>query len=274
MSWPNERFVVSFSGGRTSGMMLIKLIELWGPIPEYGVVSFQNTGKEAEGTLEFVRRVGEYTGVNIVWLEYYQEEKFKPLWKVIDFETASRRGEPFLLGMRFENGTLPAHDKRWCTRKLKIRLLNRYLKKVPGWKSWVSFQGIRADETHRLAARAESTAESRRLPLAELGITKADVFAFWAQMPFDLELPIINGKNYLGNCSGCFLKSEMDLALLAKNDRADFRWWMELEKASGRTFKNGWSYEQLLEKVDAGVLDFAEGALLCQADQGECTGDE
>lgn len=90
----------------------------------------------------------------------------------------------------------------------------------------MSFQGIRADETHRLEARAESTAESRRLPLAELGITKADV-----------------------------------------------RWWMELEKASGRTFKNGWSYEQLLEKVQAGVLDFAEGALLCQADQGECTGD-
>lgn len=272
MSWPEGPFVLSFSGGRTSGMMLITLLELWGPIPERGRVSFQNTGKEAEPTLEFIQRCAEYTGVDIVWLEFYQEAKFKPLWKVVDYETASRKGEPFLLAMEFEGGHLPSHSMRFCTKKLKIELLNRYLNRALGWDRWISFQGIRADETHRLEKKARSPRETRVLPLVDLGVTKADVFSFWARMPFDLELPIVQGKNYLGNCTGCFLKSEMDLALLAKNDPADFQWWMELEKASGRTFKNGWSYEQLLEKVQSGVLEFAEGALLCQADQGECTG--
>lgn len=273
MSWPEGNFVLSFSGGRTSGMMLIKLLELWGPIPDRGVVSFQNTGREAEGTLEFVRRCGEYTGVDIIWLEFYQEEKFKPLWKIVDFSSAARNGEPFKLGMKFENNTLPAHDKRWCTRKLKIRLLNRYLNKALGWDKWTSFQGIRADEPHRHEARADSPRESRVLPLVSLKISKEDVFSFWASMPFDLELPMVKGKNYLGNCDGCFLKSELDLALLAKSDPSSFQWWIELEKATGKTFKNGWSYSELLEKVQSGAVLFDLEGMLCQARQGECTGD-
>ena len=273
MSWPSTNFVVSFSGGRTSGMMLYKLLELWGSIPAHGLVSFQNTGKEAEPTLEFVRRCGEHSGVEIVWLEFDQEVKFRPGWKVVDFASASRAGEPFKLAMAFEGGTLPSHDKRWCTKKLKIELLNRYMFRHLGWKSWTSFSGIRADEKHRIGRKARSPRDTRMFPLVDLGITKEDVLSFWARMPFDLELPTIQGKNYLGNCTGCFLKSELDLALLAKTDPEDFRWWMELEKASGRTFKNGWSYSELMAKVESGAVRFDLEGMLCQASGGDCTGD-
>ena len=46
--------VISFSGGRTSGMMLWMTIQAYGgTLPADVVVCFANTGKEEEATLEF-----------------------------------------------------------------------------------------------------------------------------------------------------------------------------------------------------------------------------
>ena len=77
--------ILSFSGGRTSAYMLANY--------DFDLAIFCNTGKEAEGTLDFVRKCGEYFEKDIIWLEYTTDTKDK--FKIVNFNTASRNGEPF-----------------------------------------------------------------------------------------------------------------------------------------------------------------------------------
>ena len=63
-------FVVSFSGGRTSGYMLKQILDAYdGKLPVGGIVCFANTGKEHEATLRFVHDI-EQRWCPIAWIEY------------------------------------------------------------------------------------------------------------------------------------------------------------------------------------------------------------
>lgn len=63
-----KKALISFSGGETSGYMLWWLLNH--KSEEYNfVITFANTGRENEETLEFVKNCGEYFNVKIVWLE-------------------------------------------------------------------------------------------------------------------------------------------------------------------------------------------------------------
>ena len=63
--------VISFSGGRTSGLMLYRILEAYGfKLPDGIKVIFCNTGKERAETLDFVERCSQEWGVDITWLEY------------------------------------------------------------------------------------------------------------------------------------------------------------------------------------------------------------
>lgn len=67
--------LISFSGGRTSGYMLRKILEAHGGrLPADVVVGFANTGKERRETLDFVRDCGEHWDVPVVWLEWRDGE--------------------------------------------------------------------------------------------------------------------------------------------------------------------------------------------------------
>ena len=59
--------ILSFSGGRTSAYMLANY--------EFDLAIFCNTGKEAEGTLDFIRKCSEFYDKEIIWLEYNPENK-------------------------------------------------------------------------------------------------------------------------------------------------------------------------------------------------------
>ena len=83
---------ISFSGGRTSAYMLWRVLQANGGLPADTVVCFANTGKEVEATLRFVRGCAKHWQVPIHWLEYRPTE---PGFAVVDFDTASRKGEPF-----------------------------------------------------------------------------------------------------------------------------------------------------------------------------------
>lgn len=217
-----EPTVISFSGGRTSAYMLWRILQSnGGGLPAEAIVVFANTGKEEEATLEFVRDCGQNWNVPIHWLEYIPVD---PKFKVVDFATASRNGEPFEALITKKN-YLPNPVTRFCTVELKIRTIDKYLKSL-GWKhnenmDWV---GIRADEPRRAMKMARE-----RVPLFAAGITAADVGKFWREQSFDLGLPNFNGKTYHGNCDLCFLKGyPQTLSLIAeKPDRAV--WWATQE---------------------------------------------
>ncbi len=234
---------ISFSGGRTSGLMLYRILEAHGgTLPEDVKVLYENTGKEREETLDFVERCSQEWGVPIVWLEYrYEGSHRRPLdgtetgrrktpgkhtFTVVDYATASRNGEPFEAVIT-ARGMLPNVVMRFCTVEMKIRTSQRYLKSL-GWDYWTNCIGFRADEPHRVAKLMNSnrhTNEDPVAPLAKAGITQADVMEFWKSQPFDLQL-----QPHEGNCDLCFLKGtgKLETILRAKTELAD--WWIAMEK--------------------------------------------
>lgn len=230
-----EPTVISFSGGRTSAYMLWRVIqENDGQLPSEAIVCFANTGKEEETTLQFVRDCEVNWNVPVVWLEYQTE---KPDFRVVNFETASRNGEPFE-NLILKRKYLPNPVTRFCTSELKIRTIHKYVKSI-GWKhnekmDWV---GIRADEQRRAAK-----IDRDRTPLVAAGITKEDVGHFWRNQSFDLGLPNMNGVTMHGNCDLCFLKGAKQTYSLIEEKPERALWWAKMEtlvQTKKRTFGDG-----------------------------------
>ena len=229
-----EPTCISFSGGRTSAYMLKRILDANGGIPIDSVVCFANTGKEEEATLEFVRDCSEKWSVPIHWVEYIPD---KPGFRVVDFASASRKGEPFE-ALILKKKYLPNPVTRFCTIEMKIRTISKFCKSI-GLKlgerdAWV---GIRADEQRRLAKIGRD-----RCPLAVDGITAKDVGEFWSNNDFDLGLPNRDGKTMHGNCDLCFLKGGAQVVSLINEKPERAIWWAKMEtlvQSSGQATGQG-----------------------------------
>jgi 3'-phosphoadenosine 5'-phosphosulfate sulfotransferase (PAPS reductase)/FAD synthetase len=273
---PDGNVQISFSGGRTSGFMLHKIAEANGGIPDRCKVVFANTGREMPQTLDFVQEVSDRWGILISWIEYLDQA---PRFAVVSHNNASRDGEPFAALIR-RRKFLPNQQARFCTGDLKIKPSARFLVSI-GWEKWTSALGIRADEMRRVNREPQKERWQRWYPLADAGVTKRDVMAFWSQQPFDLRLPNIKGNSALGNCDGCFLKSEATLSMLARDYPERHAWWERMEaevsgitttKAAAR-FRKEYTRASIREFVEKqGDWIFSTEGVLCQKDGGECTG--
>lgn len=244
--------LISFSGGRTSGYMLKHILDAHGgTLPDDVIVSFQNTGKEMPETLDFVRDCGERWGVEIVWLEYFVPEGGFPTFRQVDYESASRNGEPFMaLTDYYER--LPNPAQRFCTGKLKIEVLKWYAKDL-GFDDFNNAVGLRADEPRRVWRVNDTTPNYMNTvcPLATAGITKNDVAEWWKIRNFDLALLGVDGNTPLGNCDLCYLKGIQTVAGIIRQRPDLAEWWIKMEERYS-TAKGGFcaarpSYRQLLE---------------------------
>ena len=266
----NEPTCISFSGGRTSAYMLYRVLEAHQmSLPPEAVVCFANTGKEDEATLRFVRDCAVNWNVPITWLEFRDTDEF---FEIVDFDSASRNGEPFEALIRKRN-YLPNPVTRFCTSELKIRPIGRYLLSLGMADTKteaenMSMIGMRADEQRR-AAKIE---DKSRIPLVTAGITKEDVGAFWRKQLFDLGLPNNNGVTMHGNCDLCFLKGGAQILSLITEKPERAIWWAKMEalalasKPSGAVFRSDRpSYASMLQfsKDQTNLFDPNEEAIAC-----------
>jgi 3'-phosphoadenosine 5'-phosphosulfate sulfotransferase (PAPS reductase)/FAD synthetase len=264
-----EQTAISFSGGRTSAYLLWRVLQAHnGKLPEEAKVLFANTGKEDEKTLEFVKQCSEKWNVEITWVEYIAEE---PWFRVVNFDTASRNGEPFEAAIR-KYKKLPNPAQRWCTGILKIRTMSKYLKSL-GWKHHETensdFVGIRYDEQRRAAKMPRE-----KTPLVAAKVTKQIVWDFWKNNDFDLELPIVDGETVGGNCDLCFLKSLPKIVTLVNQNPKRAVWWANMESlvpnlegvkpGNGNTFRSDRpSYQQIANNQINQLKLFDEETIPC-----------
>ena len=254
--------VVSFSGGRTSGYMLRRILDAHGgTLPNDVHVLFANTGDEHEGTLNFVRECGERWGVRVRWIEHHILRVWRPnpsqgprwlaavgrgkvdtrplvpmltqTFREVSYDTASRRGEPFdaLIDSRHY---LPNPVARFCTDDLKSKPIAMFMA-AQGYTRWALAMGLRADEPRRLAkmkARMDA-GEDIALPLAEGQIAREDVLRFWQSQPFDLRIP-----PGAGNCVGCFMKGAGQLIDVFASDPDAAERWVARERRIGATVRS------------------------------------
>lgn len=251
---------ISFSGGRTSGLMLAKIVEAHGgTLPADVIPVFCNTGKEMPATLDFVEDCSR-NFAPVVWLEYAgRDEQRKKTFRVVNHATASRNGEPFAK-LIAERKYLPNPIARFCTIELKIATLHQYLRSI-GWNDWTNCIGIRNDEPSRISkvrGRVLTPDETVSLPLVDARVTKTDVMEFWRWQSFRLNLPIDKfGDAIGGNCDLCFLKGPYKKIGLIRRDPSTATFWIEQEKIIGGRFRNdSASYAEMLDIATQPSFDF------------------
>jgi 3'-phosphoadenosine 5'-phosphosulfate sulfotransferase (PAPS reductase)/FAD synthetase len=244
---------ISFSGGRTSGYMLHRILEANGGLPSNVHVAFQNTGKEREETLEFIETCSIRWNVQVNWMEWTgrgSDGGFRrPSWRYVDFASADRVGTPFEALIR-EKGYLPNVMHRICTANLKIRVGEAFMRSL-GYDEWDSYMGIRADEPTRVARMRkpgrDNSAGDPVLPLASANVTKPEILEWWKRQPFDLQL---DPEGDLGNCDLCFLKARGKNVAALRREPERAVWWVRQEATAGKTFIKGVSCSDLVREAE------------------------
>lgn len=200
--------ICSFSGGKTSAFMAIKMRQLAINLGTTDHNVFMNTGLEHEETYKFINNCDKEFGLNIVWLEsvVHHGERKGCTHKVVSYETA-HRGIGLFVEMVKKYGIM-APGFFHCTRELKLNPFKSWKKEnAPNDRVAI---GIRADEIDRMDENAGK--KNIEYPLVKRGVTKDMINKFWSrEMPFTLEIPEDEG-----NCLLCNKKSDRKLYTLAK----------------------------------------------------------
>lgn len=224
---------ISFSGGRTSGYMLYKILQAFDrKLPEGIHVVFADTGKEHSGTYDFVKECSGRWGVKIEWLSMPYDGFNTPFDALI----AKKK-------------YLPNPRTRFCTEFLKVRPIQKFMISQ-GYNRWTNVVGLRADEPNRvkkLLYRCEKH-YSNVAPLWEEGITKGDVLSWWSQQEFDLGIP-----PGCGNCIGCFMKGRDTLISIEQRNPGTLKWWAEKEQEIKATFRpknRRMTYADMIDTAD------------------------
>lgn len=249
---PDLRIFVSFSFGKSSARM-IQLIQEHFPLAQKIYVS-ANTGFEDEPSLVFGDKCDKYFRLNLAWVEAVVHEGIEKscTHRLVTFETASRKGEPFEAVCKKYG--LPNLSYLHCTRELKTNPMYSYVDTIWERGTYKVALGIRADEPTRWNENAEQL--GIWYPLKEAGIDKSDVNADWAEMPFNLEL-----KEEEGNCKACFKKSDPKHVKLIRSHPDWYEFPAHLERTYGhinaepgqerRMFRHHRTAAQMIEMAKA-----------------------
>lgn len=216
-----ENMIVTVSGGETSGYMAWFLKEHMSHLYNF-VFIYANTGLEHEKTLVFVDKCDKEFKLNLIWVEAVVHHNIDKACthKVVNFKTASRKGEPFKEVIKKYG--LPNKHFFHCTRELKNNPITSFCNSVTD-RDFTGARralGIRYDEQKRIKPRVDAWFPFNSV----LAISKEDVKNWWNSQPFKLDLP-----EHLGNCVGCYKKSEKKLKQVAEDMPEAFNFFIEME---------------------------------------------
>lgn len=186
-------------------------------------------GIDFEATLEFVDKCDREFGLQVVWLEAdVNPEKGKGTsFKIVDFESASRQGEPFEAVIAKYG--IPNKQFPHCTRELKQLPIRKYMQSL-GYSEWITATGIRADEPHRINRGSDSNFMNAFFPLADLiHVDESFIRNWWDRQYFDLNL-----KDYQSNCDLCWKKSKRKRLTLISENSSVAEWWDRMEQEYGQ----------------------------------------
>lgn len=245
----NDYIVVNFSGGKDSTALTLRMIELGLQIDE---VVCCDTYKEFPAMyrhIEKIKKVVENAGIKFTLLR--SEKSFDYLMFEHPVKRKNKEFEGFL------GYSWAGNLSRWCTSKLKIDVINKYLSKLKQQYNVIQVVGIAADEQYRLV-RENNKQENQRHLLVEWGWTEKDCLEYCYSKGYDWEG--LYGLFERVSCWCCPLQPLEELRKLRKYF-PDL--WQELKDMDARTwrkFKPTYTVEQLDirfafedERIDCGL---------------------
>lgn len=223
----NERHILGISGGRDSASLAVYMRQHHPQLPlEY---FFTDTGKELPEVYSFLDKLEGFLGCPIQRLNPDRDFDF---W--LD-----------------EYGNfLPSPRTRWCTRQLKLRPLEHWLKAdLEAGTVIHSYVAIRADEPSREGYQATHPNMLVHFPLRDAGIDRAGVMEILEQS--DVGEPDYYKWRSRSGCTFCFYQQKIEWVRLSEHHPDRFSEAVDYEKTALRdgspfTWSQGESLTELI----------------------------
>jgi hypothetical protein len=227
MTPPAERHILGISGGRDSAALAVHMRQTRPDLPlEY---FFTDTGKELDEVYAFLDRLEGFLGRPIARLNPDRDFDF---W------------------LKEYHHFLPSPRTRWCTRQLKLRPLEKWLK--PDLDRGVrvhSYVAIRSDEPSRDGYQSTHPNMIVHLPLREAGIDRQGVLDL-------LDSAGVGEPEYYSwrtrsGCTFCFFQQKIEWVRLLREHPDAFEDAKGYEKTAlehGSPFT--WSQGESLEDIE------------------------
>ena len=202
----NERHVLGLSGGRDSAALAVFMRDT---CPDLDIdYFFTDTGKELPEVYEFLVKLEGFLGKPILRLNPDRDFDF---W------------------LKQFNNFLPSAQARWCTRKLKLRPFEDWVRPMLEDGSTVySYVAIRADEEYREGYSSKRDSLIVKLPLKEAGIDKAGVLEILDGA--GIGLPAYYEWRTRSGCTFCFFQQKIE--------------WIRLMERHPNYFEEAKAYEK------------------------------
>ncbi|MCY3750394.1 MAG: phosphoadenosine phosphosulfate reductase family protein [Gammaproteobacteria bacterium] len=225
-----ERHVLGLSGGRDSAALAVFMRQHH---PELNIeYFFTDTGKELPEVYEYLGRLEGFLGQTISRLNPDRDFDF---W------------------LKQYNDFLPSPQTRWCTRQLKLRPFEQWLRpKLENGETIYSYVAIRSDEEYREGYASKNDRLIVRLPFKEVGIDKAGVLEILDGA--GLGLPAYYTWRTRSGCTFCFFQQKIE--------------WVRLKEYHPEAFEEAKAYEK--NSVDHGSpFTWSQGEALDELERPE-----
>jgi len=218
-----EHHVLGISGGRDSAALAVYMRQNH---PELEIdYFFTDTGKELPEVYEFLGRLEGFLGKPILRLNPDRDFDF---W------------------LKQYNDFLPSPQTRWCTRQLKLRPFELWLKpKLKAGYKVFSYVAIRSDEEFREGYKGKHPNMHTVLPFKEDGIDKQGVNGILEAS--GLGLPKYYEWRSRSGCTFCFFQQKIE--------------WVRLKERHPEAFEEAKSYEKVATKSGS-PFSWVEGETL------------
>lgn len=240
--------VASFSGGKDSTAMVLRMIELGEHIDE---VLFCDTYKEFPAMYRHVQKVKEIieqAGIK------FTEIKNPKTFDYLMFNHEVQRKNKKLEGLK--GYSWAGTRSRWCTSKLKLDMISNYLKSLHEQFNVIQCVGLAADEEYRLE-RENNKQDNLRHPLVEWGWDEATCLKYCYSKGFDWEGLYKLFKRV--SCWCCPLQSLEELRKLRRNFPDLWKELQDMDSKTWRKFRADFTVQQLEIRFSLEEQMLAEG---------------
>ena len=223
----DDLHVLGLSGGRDSAALAVWMRQ---NRPDVDVrYFFTDTGKELEEVYEFLGRLEGFLGKPI--------ERLNP-------------DRDFDFWLREYGNFLPSPRSRWCTRQLKLKPFEQWLRPhLDAGRKVHSYVAIRADEPERSGMIATHKNMTVHFPLREANLDKASVLELLENS--GLGLPTYYRWRSRSGCTFCFYQQKIEWVRLMREHPEAFEEAKTYEKTA---LKHGspftWSERESLEQLE------------------------
>ena len=231
--------VASFSGGKDSTAMVLHMIERGDHLDE---VIFCDTTMEFPAMIRHVEKVKQVIeGAGIKFTTLRSEHDFEYYLTSVDVPnrkpTSNHFGVP---GYGW-----PSFKIRWCTKYLKLELINAYLIDLREHYDVIQYIGIAADEDYRMEKKNNQD-PSHRHPLRDWGWDEEIALKYCYGLGYDWEglYELFRDKNTgrsRVSCWCCPLSSYDNLRILRLNYPDLWDKLLDLDRKQWQSYAHGYS---------------------------------